>query len=262
MRIPTTDGRDMFPKLGLEDDGRRYIGDGIPRCDAMPAKLFLRKGAKYRYLGSSSMSVLGRADPFKWEKSEDSNPRLVLSESSSELYDALCNADPSDTTGTCRFQSQVILDKTLRCDGTCTATSSGPSLAGSSCECDIDEPRVVRLDPSPATGSSLPTYYEYVRTPCVQLAFPEANNLVAVSEIDSDGEAICADARLPVASGACCDSTDGGGAVESICIFQGERVTYSTAVQRCGTIGKTTCSWDSVPTNWDCGTDLTKWKEE
>jgi hypothetical protein len=91
MRVTTKDGRDVFPKLGLDDRGRVYIGDGVKRCDSMPPRSFLKKGAKYRYLGSDSSSELGRADP-DWWKDYNDKPKLVLSESS-DLFAALCNAN-------------------------------------------------------------------------------------------------------------------------------------------------------------------------
>jgi cullin-associated NEDD8-dissociated protein 1 len=121
----------------------------------------------------------------------------------------------------------------------------------------VDAQRVVRLDSSATTGSSLAIYYEYVRASCIELAFPEADNSITVSEIAPGGGAMCADARLPVAGGACCDSS---GNVFSICVFQGERVTYATAKKRCEDIGMTTCPWDSVETNQHCGTDLAPWE--
>jgi len=41
--------RDVYPKIHLENG---YIGDGYPLCVDLPDKEFLRKGAKYRLLGS------------------------------------------------------------------------------------------------------------------------------------------------------------------------------------------------------------------
>lgn len=37
--------RDVYPKVALDDT---YIGDGAPLCVDLPARAFLRKGAKYR----------------------------------------------------------------------------------------------------------------------------------------------------------------------------------------------------------------------
>lgn len=85
MRFMTKDTRDPFPKLSIEDQGKRhYIGDGkhiciflpvpwtefltlftspgLQRCDSLPEKAFLKKGAVYRYLGSSGVSELNRAE--------------------------------------------------------------------------------------------------------------------------------------------------------------------------------------------------------
>jgi len=257
MFLPAKDRRDVFPKLGLEDGGKRaYIGDKVQRCDDLPPRAFLQEGARYRFLGWDSTPVSGRADP-EWWRHDNWQARLVLSEANSELFAALCNkADPSDPNGPCRFEPYVTLTETLNCVGSCAASSSG---AWGECECSIDEPRVVRLEPSAVTGSSKPLYYEYVPAPCVEMAFPEDGNAQVVGETYGGNTGVmCADARLPVASTACCD---GSGTVQTVCIFQGERVAYATAEARCQAAGMTTCNWDSVPgTNWNCGTDLAPWE--
>lgn len=69
MHFPTNDGRDVFPKIGLlgQDGKRNYIGDKVKRCDAMPAKAWLKKGAKYIFRGSSPNLALGKKDPESWD---------------------------------------------------------------------------------------------------------------------------------------------------------------------------------------------------
>ena len=42
--------RDPFPKMDLSNG---YIGDKVPLCADLPEKQFLKRGAKYRLLGSS-----------------------------------------------------------------------------------------------------------------------------------------------------------------------------------------------------------------
>ena len=49
--------RDLFPKRGLDD---KYVGDRYPLCEDMPEKAFLRRGAKYKLLGSNPQP--------KWQK--------------------------------------------------------------------------------------------------------------------------------------------------------------------------------------------------
>ena len=252
MKISSRQGRDVFPKLGLDfhdGEGRRYIGDGVQRCDAMPKRAYLSKGAKYRYLGSSNQPTLSRPD--KSAHADHPNaPALVLSPDTSSLYAALCDPDPRMPDGPCRFRSTVVLTKNIDCDGLCSPTGSGGD--GARCECSVDAPRVVRVDPSPQTGGSR-VYFEYVRPPCVQLAFP-SDDARAVSEIGgSEALAICAEVSLPVAGTSCCDE-GGGGTAESVCVFISERVSFETANDRCKAIGKSTCSWQSLLPSASCGT--------
>ncbi len=54
MELPTSEGRDVFPKLQLKVNGDRgYIGDKIARCDALPSKAWLKKGASYHFRENS-----------------------------------------------------------------------------------------------------------------------------------------------------------------------------------------------------------------
>lgn len=249
MNIP--EGRDVFPKLGLEFGGgeyRRYIGDRVQRCSSLPRQAYLLKGATYRYLGSSSSPELSRGDLKRFEKKE--SPQLVLDPVYSSLYSALCGSNR--VGGSCRFKSVVILEENLPCFGTCSATTIGGR--NRPCECSIDQPRVVRLDNSAQTGSRYPVYYEYVRQPCVELAFKsKSSDLMAVSETGPDGKAMCAEADLPLAGTACCDRGNNRLA-QSVCVFFSERVSYETAANRCESMGKTLCPWQNLQTNNDCGT--------
>ena len=67
---------------------------------------------------------------------------------------------------------------------------------------------------------------------------------------------MCADSRFPVAGTTCCDA-DGNNPF-NICVFKGERTTYGTAEDRCAAYGTgySTCDWNTVPINWECGTDV------
>lgn len=44
MEIRLEHGRDTGPKLGLHG---QYLGDGLPECNALGPRAFLRKGAHY-----------------------------------------------------------------------------------------------------------------------------------------------------------------------------------------------------------------------
>lgn len=103
-----------------------------------------------------------------------------------------------------------------------------------------------------------PVWYEYVRAPCIQMAFPESSNMRTVKEIGGSpygNKAMCADTRFAVAGTTCCDSN---GNPLNICIFKGERTTFNTASNRCTAYGTgySTCAWNTVSPNWDCGTDV------
>ena len=181
MVFPTNDGRDVFPKLGLNDKGTQgYIGDKVKRCDAMPSKSWLKKGAKYIFRGSNPNLELGRKDPESWDAYPD-HSRLILNESSnSNLHSVLCNADP--LSGSCRYQSTIVLDEDIICAGTCTAGDHPDQIPVSgtlSCECSLDEPRTIRID-QPASSNMPAAWYEYVKDECISLAFPENGNMKAV----------------------------------------------------------------------------------
>ena len=120
----------------MDLDGN-FIGDTYPLCVDLPTRQFLRKGAKFRLLGSSTFTQL------HYQRiSNITNPikALVLS-SSSSLYQALCNS----SSGSCNFEADVTLESNIdNCDGD---------------ECFVDELRLIQLQSNP------PVYYEYIRPP-------------------------------------------------------------------------------------------------
>jgi len=251
MEFPTSEGRDVFPKLQLKINGERsYIGDKVVRCDSLPAKAWLKKGATYHFR-ENSQSLMGKKDPDWWAEPDDWTPRMVLDPTTSTLYSKLCNFN--EETNQCDFKSTVVLDEDIPCDGTCDARRALWDGITFPCECSIDEPRTVRVDHSPTMA---PVWYEYVRQPCVQLAFPEPGFMNSVREIGASGygnKAMCADSRLPVAGTACCDANMRN--PKHICVFKGDRTTYSLTEERCAAFGGSTCPWSRVPINWACGSD-------
>jgi Protein of unknown function (DUF1800) len=166
--------RDAFPKMGLN---RKYIGDGMPLCSDLPKQHFLKVGATYRLLGSSSSPSLV-ADPDAW-KSDRLVKRVKLQNAGvKSLFAKLCGSeDPSR----CNFKSMVVLDTALECTGT---------------ECSVDTLRVVEV----TSG----VFYEYTRPPCVYRAF--FRNPKMVVRRKEWWHTICADPLTQVASAACCDS--------------------------------------------------------
>jgi hypothetical protein len=131
--------RDKFPKTDMAGG---YIGDRYPLCSDLPAKMFLKKGARYRLLGRATMPELVEDDPMF--NNDPTLKRFVLAVNSS-LKTELCNADPS---GNCRWENTVTLAHNLKC------TSN---------ECDADTLRVVRVSDG--------IHYEFVRPACVEQAF-------------------------------------------------------------------------------------------
>lgn len=122
--------RDVFPKLG---PAGTYIGDGHAVCEELPPQAFLRKGARWRFLGASQDPDLqqDRAGVLAGE----TTMRVELNAASSALFDALCNAaDPSSTDlDDCQWQPDVVLDEHLACDGA---------------ECEVDTVKVVMIPAS------------------------------------------------------------------------------------------------------------------
>ena len=160
---------DFFPKQTLLVDGKRsHIGDQhYPRCDAFPAKAWLRKGAVWQFR-ENSQNLMGKQDPDWWSTPETWSPRMVLNRANSSLYMKLCNKNTQ--TGECQFQNTVILDEDIPCVGTCSKAGQGiwdGVPLSMSCECSIDEPRTVRIDHSTNIGKlyRYTTFCSFYRLP-------------------------------------------------------------------------------------------------
>ena len=202
--------RDRFPK---SDTTNGYIGDHYPLCVDFPLRSFLRQGATYRFLGSSSLPKLV-SDPADFTR-QDNIERLVLTESSS-LRSLLCS---EDSDGVCQFQNSVTLSSNYECTGI---------------ECDVDVVRVVQVESN--------AFYEYVPPPCVNMAF--FNDPAKISPRYSTDKVMCADPSLAVASEACCSIGNSYATRNSI--FSGERVTLATAKSRCVEESKDICDFYRV----------------
>ena len=201
--------RDRFPK---SDTTGGCIGDAYPICLDSPSRPFLRKGASFRFLGSSSLPEL-MTDPAEF--ATESVERVILDQSSS-LRTLLCNEDQG---GNCVFKNSVTLSDNHNCTGI---------------ECEVDAIRVVQVDTN--------AFYEYVPEPCINLAF--CNNPVKISPRFSWEKAMCADPRLPVASEACCSLGDQVASRNHK--YSGERMFFDTAKNRCQDVSKLLCDFDRV----------------
>jgi hypothetical protein len=232
--------RDPFPKMDLYHG---HIGDAYPLCTDLAPQAFLRVGAKFRFLGTRGKSeyITGR----DWDFSEPAPNEPVFTPSAdSALFATLCNADA--TTGICQFGSVVTLDTNLVCQGD---------------ECGMETIRVIKLN---VPSADTPYYYEYVQVPCVSLAFfvgasggryiENVNFIPSHDNEDELIERVCADPQAVVAAPGCC-SEHAMTCFEYRCAYVEERVSLSTALQRCNS----TALWSTPgPPPMPTG-DLARW---
>jgi len=209
--------RDVYPKMDLNDG---FIGDAYPLCSDLPDKQFLKQGAKYILLGSSSLPELQTGEP-DWWATEQNIVRMALDPTASELYNVLCNADEY---GTCHFRPVVVLDSNLNCNGE---------------ECNLDNLRAFQVSQDPMV------YYEYIRPACVELSFYNGGKKISKTW---PYESMCANPSVEEVMDACCPPYDvyWGGA-QNLCEFTGERVKYATGASRCTAVHGAqagVCDWD------------------
>jgi len=233
--------RDQTPKRA---PGGGFIGDGFPQCTDLPSRGFLRKGATYRYLGRSPVTVAVE-DP-QWYSKEGKYSSYAGSSwdwtkrndlgSTSLLAAALCGSAAAG--GLCQLKGEVTLPGSLACTGM---------------ECEVDTVRSVGLVDGLAwsNGTRYTVYYEYVHQPCVHLAYFENPTLVTGSHgtVTTRPDAICADPLSTAAAAACCSYTDDKFGVNSaaprpMCDtrYTNERVTLATAAARCEARGEALCN--------------------
>ena len=87
-------------------------------------------------------------------------------------------------------------------------------------ECNVDSINVVKVQQNP------PIYYEYMRTPCVELSFYDDAKKIS-SEWD---KSMCGNPKVDAAFDACCENTLRAFAY---CVYDFERTTQATASDRC-----------------------------
>lgn len=92
--------RDKFPIRGLDAS---YIGDNFPLCEDLPQRAFLRKGAKYRFLG------LDPKPQFHYDAYVTPDISLTIDEASSNLAGVLKATQP--------FLSEIVLTDNIACVG-------------------------------------------------------------------------------------------------------------------------------------------------
>jgi uncharacterized protein (DUF1501 family)/uncharacterized protein (DUF1800 family) len=230
--------RDKFPKMNLY---KGHLGDALPLCTDLAPRAFLRKGARYRYLGpkrnpdlmpginwdtaDSGYSARGttptQGPPGQSPSGagEANAPIFYLDANTSSLYAALCSSAPLAPSA-CRFQSTVVLGANIPC---------------SASECEVDTLRTVAI----VVGDQA-YYYEYVQLECVMLAFHEDGSGVFIENalerasafLELGDEKLCVDPRLPLAQAACCTPRSLA-CYEYPCSYAEERTTLASAKMKC-----------------------------
>ncbi len=194
-------------------------GDKVARCQDLPSKHFIRKGATYHLLGGNG--ELKHHDQDEWVTKNSDFVQLEL-EPTSPLYSMLCGADAN---GDCTLPSKVVLEENLVYD---EAAKNGVEYA-------VDTIRSLRFK----VGSTW-IYYEYLRPPCVEHSYYRNGKRVTKGQIKKSAgsveeENMCADplleAATPMCSSAGWETSPHDGSV--FCHYQHERMTYDSAIAIC-----------------------------
>jgi hypothetical protein len=253
--------RDAFPKSDLNGG---FIGDGYMLCENLPDKPFLKKGARFRLLGGNSAPEMTK-DPSYFSQDSIYNISRAELSTSSQLYQRLSNGG--------NYEMSVVLENDLICDGI---------------ECTVDTLRVLKV------GS---IFFEFIPNPCVQLAFYNDGKQIQLYDnyrccdhncsvlyfisiaISHSADILhslrqgqmCANPALANARAACCreeryqEVRSATMTLGKDYFYDGERVSYSTAMDRCSDKGL--CVYESIKvependwfrkgyhwTNQDCG---------
>lgn len=193
--------RDAFPKMDLH---KGYVGDGYPLCVHLPQRPFLRRGARYRFLGYSDVPATSATVDVLVKP-----PGLLTLEDSSELYAELAATCKIAKGAAHCFKGEVELVTNLACVGA---------------ECRVSTLGVVVVN---AHGKTV--HYEYVPVACVELAFYNEGALVGESQ--GANELQCADKRTDAAGAACCSGDDDQ--PYSQCEYFAEALPFQLALDRC-----------------------------
>lgn len=216
--------RDRFPKTLLSGGGGAqlqgklkggYLGDTYPLCSDLPPRHFLRKGAKYRYHGTTSMY----GPEMEWTIKEGKEPtraHFEPNEQHSQLHAALC----SNRGNRCTFPPVVVLEEDLDCH--------------SDSECHAEMIHAVKIVDA---SNSVTGFYTYVAPPCVRLQFFEGQ--VAAYENAN----ACTDPQVASTVGTqCCHKLDHA----SVCPAEYPRYESHTGQTTHGDLCR------DMHGNWDC----------
>jgi len=230
--------RDAYPKSNL-DDG--FLGDRYPLCVGLPARHFLAKGARYKYVGlQSGLST-------SW----DSKPEWRFAPANtSALFQKLCQPQ---SNGECYLPREVVLDAALACE------------AGTA-ECEVDTVHMVRIRDGGRQGRD--QYYQYMEPACVELTFFPKGREIRDLDKANWRNVQCGNPLRAMGMPGCChksykyqgvDFTKMTSNIEpfanvvgSSCKYMGERTTYATTQMRCSNNGQDTRMCGRVE-SWQTG---------
>ena len=245
--------RDWFPKSNLYGG---HLGDGVPLCNQLPERAFLRKGATYRYIGryrgpqmDAATRIVHFPKPTAWLQSDSwgqagkaANGRqaMTLDPALSSLHRFLCKGQAtagypggSADGQLCTFPSEVVLDTNLPCHG-----SNGWG------ECDVETVMIVEAYVKDGSGAIVETvWYEYLQVPCVELTFFSGGKHVehgTSNKNDALWMLTCMDPTTRSAIPACCTNPTGNennvgysSGWQVKWRFYGELSTYAKAEANC-----------------------------
>ena len=231
------DWRDPFPKTNMIGG---YVGDGLPVCSELPERAWLRKGATWSYLGTSTCPQ--KHFERRCDLSSMRVDRVYLNETESALFAALCRPDGGgpDTPPRCQFRNEITLLSHLGCNGL---------------ECELDVVKVVGLKGAGLRrdGTPFDVYFEYLQPPCVERPFIVAPIVVTprtgmyehqnFARETGNQWPMCADPRVAHHAVGCCtvDDDDGFESGKGFHLYTHERATLATATARCAAMGQRLC---------------------
>jgi hypothetical protein len=212
--------RDLFPKWNLYEG---HLGDAYPLCADFGERPFLRREARYSYLGTNPTPRLQYVST-----GVSGTPILILNSSTSALYHRLCHAgDMSAHVGSgCDFTNDVLLDANLPCD---------------SLECDVETAVVVELLDGERT-----VYFEFLHPACTVLTFTqgETQRLMKGRTCGLCTPTFaCNVPQQPAGGTVCCDSPTSSPTWPgpASCVHPKEAVAFPAAEARCAALGKHVC---------------------
>lgn len=202
--------------------------DAYPLCADLGDRHFLRRGARYSYLGTSPKPRQQFVSAYT-----SGAAILLLNRSTSALHHRLCHSGGGSAGAPCNFRSEVILDASLGCD---------------SDECDVETAVVVGvIDRSDsASVASRTVYFEYVAPPCTTLTFTQGatQRLMKGRMCGQCNPIFTCDAPESVIGGAVCCSgpnTNPTWPSGATCVHPKQAMSYPAAKARCAAEGRHVC---------------------